>query len=221
MGLENNEQLSNEEFKKLYSIDFQWSEDGKALGVKREDIGKFRYSKSLEGHKGEKGDRGTDGFCWRPKVDANGNISWTNDNSTSKPLDMNIKGPQGIQGIQGVKGNTGATGSKGDKGDIGICWRPSIDGNGNVSWISSTVTTAPPTVNVRGPQGIQGIKGVTGAQGIQGPKGDTGLQGPKGDTGARGATGAVGPAGKDGTRIIVSNTQPASISAGSIWIQVI
>lgn len=194
MSVEDNEEVKVINGHDGYSINFQWSEDKKSLGIKREDVDKFKYSGSLEGPKGEKGDKGTDGFCWRPKVESNGDLTWTNDNSTTMPEKINIKGPQGIQGIQGAKGNTGATGAKGDKGDIGICWRPAIDSNGNVSWTSSTVTTAPQTVNVRGPQGVQGAKG---------------------------ATGAVGPAGKDGTRIIVSSTQPASISSGSIWIQVI
>lgn len=70
-------------------------------------------------------------------------------------------------------------------------WLPEVDENGDLSWTKSSTSTAPETVNIKGP------KGETGA---------TGAQGPKGDTGATGATGPQGPKGEDGTTVIANPT---------------
>ncbi len=154
-----------------------------------------------------------------------------------------IEAMQAVVDLQGPKGDTGATGAqglKGDKGDTGsqgligatgqtgangFTWRPSIDLNGNLSWVNNGSITIPTTVNVRGPQGIQGIqgtKGDTGPIGLQGLKGDTGAtgaQGPQGIKGDTGATGTQGLPGKDGTQIITSTARPSGQISGRIWIQ--
>lgn len=83
------------------------------------DNGSLRGQQGAQGVKGDKGDKGdqgvagTNGFTWRPTVDASGNISWTNNGGTAAPTSMNIKGPQGL------KGDTGLKGDKGDQGPIG------------------------------------------------------------------------------------------------------
>ena len=67
-------------------------------------------------------------------------------------------------------------------------WLPSVDEDGDLSWTKSSTSTAPETVNIKG------------------PKGETGEQGPKGDTGATGATGPQGPKGEDGTTVVANPT---------------
>lgn len=125
------------------------------------------------------GGEGKPGAVFVPHVDADGNISWTNNGGLDNPETVNIMGPQGPQGekgdtgAQGPKGDTGAQGPigpKGEKGDTG-------------------------ETGAQGPKGEQGIQGDTGPQGPQGEKGDTGpqgLQGEKGDTGPQGIPGSDG-----------------------------
>lgn len=98
------------------------------------------------GSKGDKGATGDSGATFTPKVDSNGNLSWTNNKGLTNPATVNIKGPQGptgatgsqgpqgpkgdkgIQGVQGPTGATGATGAKGDKGDTGPAGANGKDG---------------------------------------------------------------------------------------------
>lgn len=97
--------------------------------------------------------------------------------------DGSLRGPQGATGPQGIKGDTGATGPKGATGSAGangFTWRPTIDASGNISWANNGSTTAPTTVNIKGPKGDTGAKGATGAQGPQGIAGATGATGPAG-----------------------------------------
>lgn len=89
------------------------------------------------------GSDGKNGTTFTPYVDANGNLSWSNDGGLDNPETVNIKGPKGDTGAtgpQGPKGDTGATGPQGPKGDTGET-------------------------------GPQGPKGDTGATGPQGPAG--------------------------------------------------
>ena len=70
------------------------------------------------------------------------------------------------------------------EGSGGVFFIPSIDEEGNLSWMNNAGLKNPPTVNVIGPQGLQGPQGPqgeTGPQGPIGPQGETGPQGPKGD----------------------------------------
>ena len=83
-----------------------------------------------------------------------------------------LKGEKGETGAQGPKGATGATGPQGPAGTNGFTWRPAVDGSGNLSWTQNSGTTAPTTINIRGPQGA------TGATGPKGDRGDVGPQGP-------------------------------------------
>ena len=83
------------------------------------------------GPQGIQGATGDSGATFTPKVDSNGNLSWTNNKGLTNPTTVNIKGPQGptgATGSQGPKGDTGPQGpqgiqgpkgDKGDKGDVG------------------------------------------------------------------------------------------------------
>ena len=127
---------------------------------------------------GQKGDKGD---TWKPSVDEEGNLTWTKDTSDNPPTTTNIKGPkgdkgdkgeQGIQGVKGDTGNKGEQGIQGPKGENGATWKPSVDSEGNISWINDTSQTVPVTVNIKGPKGDKGEQGLQGIQGVQGPKGD-------------------------------------------------
>lgn len=106
--------------------------------------------------------------------------------------DGSLKGAKGDTGAQGPQGVKGDTGEKGATGASGFTWRPTVDSSGNISWANNGSTTAPTTVNIKGPKGDTGA---TGPQGATGPKGDTGAQGPQGIQGVKGATGATGAKG--------------------------
>lgn len=90
------------------------------------------------------------GGTFRPDVDPDGNISWTNDKDLENPKTMNIMGPpgkigpQGEQGLQGLRGETGAT------------FIPNVDSEGNLSWTNDKELDNPQTQNIRGPQGEKG-----------------------------------------------------------------
>ena len=71
------------------------------------------------GAKGETGDRGPQGYTFTPKVDANGNLSWSNNGGLSNPSAVNIKGPQGEKGNTGDTGPQGVTGAQGPIGSQG------------------------------------------------------------------------------------------------------
>ena len=73
-----------------------------------------------KGDKGDKGDRGDQGVVFTPSVDANGNLSWTNNGGLTNPQSANIRGPQGPQGIQGIQGVKGDKGEKGDPGTASL-----------------------------------------------------------------------------------------------------
>ena len=135
---------------------------------------------------GSAGQDGADGTTFTPSVDANGNISWTNDGGKTNPTTRNIKGPQGEQGEQGIQGETGATGPQGPQGEQGIQGE-----------------TGP-----RGPQGEQGIQGETGATGPQGPQGETGATGPQGPQGEQGIQGPQGEQGEQGPQGETGATGP-------------
>lgn len=53
---------------------------------------------------GAAGDKGEDGAVFIPAVDANGNISWTNNGGLENPATRNIRGPAGPTGNKGEDG---------------------------------------------------------------------------------------------------------------------
>ena len=78
-----------------------------------------------QGIPGEKGDTGQDGATFTPSVDAEGNLSWTNDKGLVNPTTVNIKGDKGEKGD---KGDTGAQGSAGLDGRDGLTTAISVNG---------------------------------------------------------------------------------------------
>ena len=81
-------------------------------------------SKGSQGEKGDKGDKGdtgtagangtngtngkdgANGATFTPSVDADGNLSWTNDKGLANPATVNIKGPKGDSGDSGEGGGS-------------------------------------------------------------------------------------------------------------------
>ena len=106
---------------------------------------------------GANGQDGADGATFTPSVDAEGNLSWTNDKGLVNPITVNIKGEKGDQGEQGIQGIQGIQGERGLQGEQGI-------------------------QGERGPQGERGERGEIGPQGVQGPKGPAGANGQDGLT---------------------------------------
>lgn len=86
-------------------------------------------------------------------------------------------------------------------------WKPSVTAEGDLSWVKSTSTVPPETVNIKGADGVNGIDGTDGTdgksayeiaveQGFQGSKSEwlvslKGDKGEKGDTGDKGADGSA------------------------------
>lgn len=57
---------------------------------------------------------------------------------------------------------------------VGTTYTPYVDADGNLSWTNNGGAANPPTVNVRGGQGVQGIEGEPGKQGEPGEQGPPG-----------------------------------------------
>lgn len=117
--------------------------------------------KGDKGEKGDKGDKGDLGKAWLPNISSNGDLNWSQSDTTIPPATVNIRGPQGVQGVQGMQGAVGPQGQQGIQGPRGV---QGIQGE-------------------QGERGPSGIQGPAGSQGIQGPKGE------KGDPGKDGADG--------------------------------
>lgn len=58
-------------------------------------------SQGATGANGTNGKDGADGATFTPSVDANGNLSWSNDKGLANPPTVNIKGPKGDSGEGG------------------------------------------------------------------------------------------------------------------------
>lgn len=107
----------------------------------------------FNGAKGEKGDRGPVG----PR---------------GEPGPQGPKGEPGPQGAQGEKGEPGAMGPRGEAGpegppgeigpqgipgENGAVFVPSVDSAGNLSWTNDRGLPNPPTVNIRGMDGLHRV----------------------------------------------------------------
>ena len=65
---------------------------------------RWRNAGSFLSAKGDKGETGDTGATFVPTVDANGNISWTNNAGLDNPVTRNITGPAGPAGAAGANG---------------------------------------------------------------------------------------------------------------------
>ena len=80
----------------------------------------------------------------------------------------------------------------------GVTFTPSVSADGVISWTNDGGLSNPPSMSIRGPQGVKGDKGDVGARGPAGPTGPEGPRGLQGAQGAKGDTGATGPQGIPG-----------------------
>lgn len=134
----------------------------------------------VSGQQGIQGKQGNTGVTFTPHVDADGNLSWTNDGGLENPQTVNIKGPKGadstVPGPKGDKGDNGIglMGPQGRTGEMGIGLEFNWDGT--KLGIKRTVDDEYTYVDLKGTTGARGLKGNTGNIGPKGP------QGPKGDS---------------------------------------
>ena len=153
-----------------------WTNDG---NLQNPDPVNIKGPQGEQGIQGIKGDTGLAATIQVGTVStgaAGSSVSIINSgNENAAILDFTI--PQGIQGIQGPKGDQGQTGAQGPQGNPGYYFTPSVSAEGILSWTNNGDLDNPVSVNVKGPQGIQGKTGP------QGPQGQTGPQGEKGETG--------------------------------------
>lgn len=84
----------------------------------------MRYLIDLKGESGSggSGEAGADGVTFLPSVDAEGNLSWSNDGGLENPQPVNIKGPRGEQGPAGADGKNGQDGVTPHIGENGNWW---------------------------------------------------------------------------------------------------
>ena len=129
-----------------------------------------------------------DGATFIPNVDAEGNISWTNDKGLPNPSTQNIKGEKGDPGKQGLQGIPGEKGEQGNPFQIKKTYPskeamdldyPNMQYNDYVM-IASNVNdedNAKLYVKAEGETGWVFITDFSGAQGIQGEKGEKPVKG--------------------------------------------
>lgn len=121
------------------------------------------------------------GATYLPNVDAEGNISWTNNKGLENPSSQNIRGPQGIQGAQGEPFKIKKTYSSIEEmqtdfdnmkvGDYAmIANSVEIEDNAKLYYRTETewvfITDFSGATGIQGPQGAQGIQGIQGERGI-------------------------------------------------------
>lgn len=110
---ENAETLVNEIFQKyIAEHPIQNGEDGEdGISITNASIDSSGYLELVFSNEesvtvgrvvGEKGKDGVDGATFRPKVDAEGNLSWTNDRGLENPAVVNIRGSDGKPPVKGT-----------------------------------------------------------------------------------------------------------------------
>lgn len=146
---------------------------------------------------------GKTGPFYTPIVDADGNISWTNNGGLANPSSRNIRGPQGVKGdpltfgdltAEQIEALRGREGQQGPVGPQGYTFTPSVSSTGVLTWTNNGGLTNPSAVNLKGPQGDQGPQGkaftysdftqsqLDALRGPQGIPGETGSDGKDGVT---------------------------------------
>lgn len=120
------------------------------------------------------------GATYLPNVDAEGNISWTNNKGLENPSSQNIRGPQGVQGPQGeafkikkTYPSVEAMQADFNNMEVGdfVMIATSIELEDNAKLYARTETEWVFITDLSGAQGIQGPQGIQGIQGIQGKRG--------------------------------------------------
>lgn len=114
---------------------------------------------ALQGPAGADGVIGKDGTTFTPSVNANGDLSWSNNGGLTNPATVNIRGPKGDTGDTGPvgpagqQGPAGSDGAAGAAGAPGATFTPSVSSNGDLSWTNDGGLPNPETVNIKGPAG--------------------------------------------------------------------
>ena len=120
------------------------------------------------------------GATYLPNVDAEGNISWTNNKGLENPSSQNIRGPQGIQGAQGEpfkikKTYPSVEAMQADLNNMQVgdyvMIVSSVELEDNAKLYTKTETEWVFITDFSGATGIQGEQGPQGIQGIQGERG--------------------------------------------------
>lgn len=120
------------------------------------------------------------GATYLPNVDAEGNISWTNNKGLENPSNQNIRGPQGIAGPQGeafkikkTYPSIEAMQNDFDNMEVGdyVMIATSIELEDNAKLYARAETEWIFITDFSGAQGIQGPQGIQGIQGVQGERG--------------------------------------------------
>lgn len=120
------------------------------------------------------------GATYLPNVDAEGNISWTNNKGLENPSNQNIRGPQGVAGPQGEAFKIKKTYSSVEAmqadlnnmqvGDY-VMITSSVEVEDNAKLYARAETEWVFITDFSGATGIQGEQGPQGIQGIQGERG--------------------------------------------------
>lgn len=122
-----------------------------------------------------------DGATFTPRVDAEGNISWSNDKGLDNPQTQNIKGQKGDTGepftISKTYPSVEAMQADFDNMNVGdyVMITSSIELEDNAKLYCKTETEWVYITDFSGATGIQGEKGEKGDKGNKGEKGDTGV----------------------------------------------
>jgi hypothetical protein len=118
--------------------------------------------KGEQGEQGEQGIQGEQGPAGRDGTNGTDGITPHIDPTTKHWMigstDTGIVA-EGQDGRDGTNGTNGTNGQDGHDGTNGATFTPSVAPNGDLSWTNNGNLPNPSTVNIKGPQGIQGPAG--------------------------------------------------------------
>lgn len=156
----------------------------------------IRGPQGIQGETGERGPAGQDGYTPVKGVDyfdgtdgSPGKDGRDGENGFSPTVAVteitgghrvtitDVNGPTSFDVADGKDG-AGGSGGSGADGEDGGYYQPSVNADGDLSWSASKAgmpTVA--TVNIRGPEGRQGVQGEPGSDGQAGKDGDPGQDG--------------------------------------------
>lgn len=170
---------------KINGIILEGDKSSEDLGIENYDDTELKEkvsnnSTEIKELKQKVGSGDLDGATFIPNVDAEGNISWTNNKGLVNPGTQNIKGPQGVQGEQGEPFRIKKTyvsiddmQADFDNMQVGdyVMIATSVEVEDNAKLYAKTETEWVFITDFSGATGIQGEQGPQGIQGIPGERG--------------------------------------------------
>lgn len=84
------------------NVVFKWDEAIRKLTISID----YNLDDGLKGPKGDTGPKGDAGITWRPKVNSDGKVSYTNDSNSEPPDPVYVRGADGPQGARGADAPT-------------------------------------------------------------------------------------------------------------------